>query len=61
MAKEQINYKEWCIDLCIEGSGWKALIYRPHSVLHEETIPTGQDRHAVIEKAKNLIDDWLER
>ena len=61
MAKEQINYNEWSIDLCFDESGWKAFINRPHATLHEENVPTGQNRHAVIEKAKILIDGWLNR
>jgi hypothetical protein len=59
MEKEEILYKEWRIDLWMQDSGWKALIYRPHSTLHEPTVPTGQNRRMVIEDAKSFIDGWL--
>ena len=52
---DEIHYKEWRI----RGPGWKALIYRPNSPLHEAYEPAGQDRRAVIEDAKALIDKLL--
>jgi len=42
-----------------KGLGWEALIYRPSSLLHETTVPAGQDRRAVIEDAKTLVDNLL--
>jgi hypothetical protein len=59
LAIEEFQYKEWRVGLWSQGGGWKALIYRPHSLLHEPRVPSGQDRHTVIEEAKILIDGWL--
>ena len=56
---DEIHYKEWRIALMHKGLGWEALIYRPNSPLHDVSVPHGNDRHAVIEKAKLLIDDLL--
>jgi hypothetical protein len=59
MASEGIQYKGWRIDLLHQGAGWKALVFRPSSLLHEKPVPTGLDRRAVILKAKTLIDQCL--
>jgi hypothetical protein len=56
---DEICYKEWCMDVMHSGPSWEALIYRPNSPLHDVSVPHGNDRHAVIEKAKLLIDDRL--
>ncbi len=56
MALEEIHYKGWRIDLLHQGAGWKALIYRPSSLLHEEPVPTGSDRRMVMREAKTLVD-----
>jgi hypothetical protein len=56
---DEIHYKGWRIDLMHGDRGWEALIYRPGSPLHEVTVPHGDDRHAVIEDAKMLIDKLL--
>ena len=47
------------MDVMHSGPSWEALIYRPNSPLHDVSVPHGNDRHAVIEKAKLLIDDLL--
>jgi hypothetical protein len=56
MAIDEIHYKDWRIAVLPCESGWKALVYRPSSPLHESTVPLGQDRRAVIAEAKALID-----
>lgn len=56
---DEIHYKEWRIDVLHRGLGWEAMIYRPNSPLHEASVPAGQDRRAVIEDAKELIDKLL--
>jgi hypothetical protein len=56
---DEIHYKEWRIDVMQSESGWEALIYRPSSLLHEVSVPHGQNRRAVIEEAKVLIDELL--
>jgi hypothetical protein len=56
---DEINYKGWRIDILRQEKGWKALIYRPSSLLHETSVPEGQDRHTVIRDAKRLIDGLL--
>jgi hypothetical protein len=56
---DEINYKRWRIDVAHHGEGWKALIYRPSSLLHETKVPEGPDRRAVLEKAKTMIDELL--
>lgn len=56
---DEINYKRWRIDLAHHGEGWKALIYRPSSLLHETTVPKGPDRHIVLEEAKSFIEALL--
>jgi hypothetical protein len=56
---DEIHYKEWRIDVMHNGRGWEALIYRPSSPLHEESVPLGQNRSAVIEEAKVLIDKLM--
>lgn len=54
---EEIHYKGWRIDIMHHGNGWEALIYRANSPLHELSVPKAPDRRAVIEDAKNLIDN----
>jgi hypothetical protein len=56
MAKEEVAHKEWRIDVMPHAGGWKAFIYRPGSILTEETIPNGPERKDVIEEAKRYID-----
>lgn len=56
---DEIRYKEWRIDVMQSGPGWEALVYRPNSPLHEVSVPHQNDRHAVIEEAKALIDKML--
>lgn len=56
---DEIHYKEWRIDVMHSGTGWEALVYRPKSPLHEVSVPSGHNRHAVIEEAKALIDKML--
>ena len=58
---DEIIYKGWRIDMAHHGEGWKALIYRPSSLLHETTVPEGPDRRIVLEDAKALIDVSLAR
>lgn len=53
---DEICYKDWRIEVLPDGSGWKALVYRPSSPLHEATVPHGPDRRAVIAQAKTIID-----
>ena len=59
MASDEIHYKGWRIDVLHQGAGWKALIYRPSSLLHEEPVPMGSDRRAVMRQAKTLVDQCL--
>lgn len=56
MVIDEIHYKGWRIEVPQDDTGWKALIYRPSSLLHEVIVPHGPDRRAVIEEAKSLID-----
>jgi hypothetical protein len=58
MQNNEVHYKDWRIGVLSRENGWKALIFRPHSPLHEPTVPSGEDRHTVIEDAKKLIDGW---
>lgn len=60
IAMDEIKYKGWRIDALHQGNGWKALIYRPSSLLHETTVPNGSDRRAVLEEATTVIDGLLE-
>lgn len=53
---DEIHYKDWRIQVLADESGWKALVYRPHSPLHEATVPQGPDRRAVVAEATALID-----
>jgi hypothetical protein len=57
---DEIKYKGWRIDVLHQGEGWKALIYRPSSLLHEIDVPEGSDRRAVLEEATTVIDSLLE-
>lgn len=59
MIGSEFHYKDWLVQVLHEGQGWKALVYRPHSPLHEVEVPEGPDRRAVMEKAKTLIDRLL--
>jgi hypothetical protein len=59
MASDEIHCKEWRIDVLHQGAGWKALIHRPSSRLHEEPVPMGSDRRAVMREAKTLVDQCL--
>ena len=56
---DEITYKRWRIDVAHHGEGWKALIYRPSSLLHETTVPEGLDRRSVLEETKAFIDKSL--
>lgn len=56
MTIDEIQYKDWRIEILHGEMGWKSLIYRPASPLHEVVVPEGVDRHAVIEEAKAQID-----
>jgi hypothetical protein len=60
MTIDEINYKGCRIDVLHQGEGWKALVYRPSSPLHEVTVPDGPNRRSVIEEAKMLADKFLE-
>jgi hypothetical protein len=53
IAVDEINYK-------VQQNGWKALIYRPSSLLHETNVPKGSDRRAVLEESTIFIDSLLE-
>lgn len=59
MTMDEIHYKKWRIEILHGDQGWKALIYRPGSPLHELAVPEGQDRRAVLAKAQTLIDEAL--
>jgi len=60
MTGDDVHYKEWRITVIQYGdSAWEGLIYRPHSPLHETTVPKGPDRRVVIENAKAIIDRLL--
>ena len=59
MEIDQIHYKDWRIEILHGGLGWKALVYRPSSLLHEIEVPDGPDRHCVIAGARALIDQLL--
>ena len=62
MALVEIHYKGWRIEVLHHGvEDWKALIYRPSSLLHEESVPTGSNRHAVMGEAKTIVDRCLEQ
>ena len=56
---DELYYKEWRIAVMHGGAGWKALVYRPDSPLHEVSVPHNGDRDAVIEAAKALVDKLL--
>ena len=56
MVIDEIHYKGWRIEVLHGELGWKALLYRPSSPLHEAAVPEGPDRHAIIQEAKVLID-----
>jgi hypothetical protein len=56
MVIDELHYKEWRIEVLHGELGWKALLYRPSSPLHETTAPEGSDRRVVIHEAKTLID-----
>lgn len=60
MIQGDISYKGCRIDVLYQGDGWKALIYRPSSLLHEMIVPAGPNRRFVIEDAKTLIDELLQ-
>ncbi len=59
MSNEEIHYQGWRVELLHDNVGWKALVYGPNSPLHEAKVPSGHDRHAVMEEAKMLIDEAL--
>jgi hypothetical protein len=59
MAPDDLHYKGWRIEVLHADAGWKALVYRPSSLLHEEPAPTGPDRHAVMQDARMLVDQRL--
>ena len=59
MELDALHYKGWRIEVLHADAGWKALVYRPSSPLHEEPALTGPDRHRVMEDAKTLVDQRL--
>jgi len=59
MVIDEIHYRTWRIEVLQAESGWKALVYRPSSPLHEIEVPEGSDRRAAIGGAKTLIDKLL--
>ena len=54
---DEIHYKGWRVQVLNSDKGWKALLYRPSSPLHEANVPEGPDRRIVIENAQLLIDE----
>ena len=54
---DEIHYKGWRVQVLHSDQGWKALLYRPSSPLHETNVPEGPDRRIVIENAQLLIDE----
>lgn len=56
MENDEIHYKGWRIEILHGDQGWKTLVYRPSSLLHEIEVPQGPDRGAVIKDAQLLID-----
>ena len=60
MAIDEIHYKGWRVQVLHGDQGWKALLYRPSSPLHETNVPVGPDRRVVIENAQLLIDEAQE-
>ncbi len=59
MGIDEIHYKAWRIEVLHAESGWKALVYRPSSPIHEIDVPEGSDRRAAVEGARTLIDKLL--
>lgn len=59
MAGAEFHYKDWRVEVLHKGRGWQALVYRPHSPLHEAEVPEAPDSRAVMEKAMHLIDRSL--
>jgi hypothetical protein len=59
MEFDEIHYKGWRIAVLHQEQAWKALIYRPGSPLHEEPVPTGSHRRAIMQEAKMLVDQCL--
>ena len=59
MENDEIHYKEWRIEVLHGELGWKALVYRPSSPLHELEVPNSSDRRATIEDARALIDKLI--
>jgi hypothetical protein len=59
MVGSEFHYKDWRVEVLHKGQGWKALVYRPHSPLHEAETPESPDSRAVMEKAMTLIDRLL--
>jgi len=53
-----IHYKSWRIEVLHGQPGWKALVYHPTSPLHGAAVPDGQDRRAIMEEAKMLIEEY---
>lgn len=56
MAVDGIHFEGWRVAILHGEAGWKALVYRPSSPLHETAVLHGADRRAVIAKAKLLIN-----
>jgi hypothetical protein len=52
---EDIDHSGYRIEIRHHGSGYKAFIYAPGSILSFSDIPNGPDRDAVIAEAKALV------
>ena len=56
---DEIHYKGWRIEILHGGLGWKALVFRPSSLLHEIEVPDGHDRHSALDGGRALVDRLL--
>ena len=59
VQNDNFRYKGWSVELLRDNVGWKALVYGPHSPLHQAKVPSGHDRQGVLEEAKVRIHETL--
>jgi hypothetical protein len=61
---QNINYRQYRLEVRHQGPGWKVLIYPPGAVFALSEVPNTEEndeREAVITQAKKVVDADIEK
>jgi hypothetical protein len=61
---QNINYRQYRLEVRRQGPGWKVLIYPPGAVFGLSEVPNTEEndeREAVITQAKKVVDADIEK